>query len=103
MDCPAISGIDLRARQMLAESWADGGGDVCEASKELVEGRLAVVHGNTLLVGERDAHQHSLQVVLGPKQLNLRSSLWSINVALGAGQPVLTLLKGRGHRPYPRS
>ena len=56
-------------------------------------GGVPVVDGRALVVGERDGGEHPLQVVLGLEQLGLGGAFGGVEVAAGAGHPVLALLE----------
>ena len=54
---------------------------------------MSVVDGGAFVVGERDGGEHALQVAAGLEQLGFAGFLRSVEIATGAGHPVLTLLE----------
>ncbi|MFI7423730.1 hypothetical protein [Nonomuraea sp. NPDC049684] len=62
-------------------------------AEQPVQGSLAVVDRGAFVVGEGDGGKHVLQVVLGLQQQRLGGVLRGVEVAFGAGHPVLALLE----------
>src|SRR5664280_3191307 len=102
--CQALPGVALcdlddwelrdgRWDPNLVRSGSGGGGDVDESGEEGVHGAVPVGDRGALVIGERDSREHPLKVVLRLEQLALARLLGGVEVAAGAGHPVLALLE----------
>ncbi len=70
-----------------------GRGDVGESGEECVDGGLTVVDRGTLVLGQRDGAEQVLEILLGFEELGLAGALGGLEVAAGAGHPVLALFE----------
>ncbi len=70
-----------------------GSCNVRQAVDQPLDGVLVAFDRGTLMLGERDLDEHSLQTVLRFEELRLAGSLGEIEVTPGAGHPVWALLE----------
>ena len=74
-------------------AWVRRTGDLGELVHERVQSGLTVFDRGPLVIGERDGHEHALEVLLGLEQLELGGVLRDIEVAASARHPMRALLE----------